>query len=140
MSLKPEIMSELTRRANLTRKAHPEFDEVFFTVEADSFSQMKLWSENDQSREHKLPWEQKTAGYAFQAYEYTIGEETLPVMVSVFFSKYGGKMICFYDSPGRLVDWSIVEKFVELLFVNRAGRCDAMNFHHCYHAVKDASI
>lgn len=111
-----------------------KFEEVVFTIEADSFACLELWSRYFKEVSHKSrrihTWEEINFGVCP-----TIGTcDRRPVNLTLMYAILNGHRVLFYDPVSQVVDHELVRKFLKL---NLPGvpNCDAGNFHLCLHAV-----
>lgn len=126
-----------------------------YLVEADSFSKHELWARYSGEgmfrhvahvggREEKFPtvkWEQIPEGRIHEIGQITIKNgrktEKMPVVLNIFWALLDGKLIGFYDVTSQMVDWRMVEKYLEDTFPHgRARMTNAENFHHVIHYVQ----
>jgi hypothetical protein len=113
---------------------------AFFVVQATSFELFSLWRE---WHEH-IPMEQDG-----RCFVYGIGQiNKRPVCVEVSRYKIWDKWVLFYSSTSQLVDWEMIENWVEEKILTytpkwdnstRCSHTNAMNFHHCVHALEEAT-
>lgn len=156
---------------NSLGKINKEFADVVFFVEANSNEQLTLWQEWSKESMHnvqplsdefidnlseeikaiikpfnnkvkritstRVDWVQIMSGFGL-----TIGHvNNLPVFVSFNFAVINGKKICFYDPTSRMVDHTMVEKWLIEHFqlthdgYTRWNHTDAMNFHNCVNSL-----
>jgi len=111
----------------------PRFEDTEFLIEADDFAQHALWRE----WHDKVIWEQDSSGLL-----YSVGElGGYPVTVSINWAKLNGHRVCFYSDSSRVVDWTMIEEWLNKVCYPRWGnnsrhaRTNATNFHHCIHHV-----
>jgi hypothetical protein len=106
-----------------------------YLVEADSYAQHHLWQEWSKEAgkmgykgpyEHpRYTWEQMNPGCGEQ-----VGTlDDRPVMLSLFWNRIGGALICFYCGMSQVVDHKMIETYLDEKFKG-IKRTDAMNFHH----------
>jgi hypothetical protein len=106
-----------------------------YLVEADSYAQHHLWQEwskkaqrmgfvTPDERPH-FTWEQMSPGCA----EHVGNIDERPVMLSLFWNRIGGALICFYYGQSQVVDHKMIEEYLDEKFKG-IKRTDAMNFHH----------
>ncbi len=156
---------------NMLGDINSEFIDVVFFIEANSNERSILWQEwakesitnieplSDKFIEglplkaqitlkelnnkikifnHKrVIWEQVYAGFRV-----TIGQvNKSPVFVSFSFAFINGKKVCFYDCTSKIVDYSMVEKWLITHFqlthddYTRWNHVDANNFHNCVNSL-----
>lgn len=114
------------------------FKDTFFLVEATSFERLCLWNE----RGEQEVWEDQSIGYMVQ-----VGTlDRRPVTIQIFWFRIDGRLVGFWDSPSQVVDHKMVEEWLDenctpAKWDNRTrhARCDAMNFHLCIHAIRQAN-
>lgn len=112
-----------------------KFEEVVFTVSADSFACLELWSRNFQ----KVSSESKRIIYSWEEINHgfcpTIGIcDHRPVNLMLMYAILNGHRVLFYDPVSQVVDHELIDKFLKLNFPG-VSNCDANNFHQCLHAV-----
>jgi hypothetical protein len=109
-------------------------DGVVGVVEANSFEQHMLWSENRQ-RTHPRTWEQLNPGLLE-----TVGVlDGRPVCVSLHKVRVGGHLILFVDATSQVVDHEMIARWMADTMPRSAlrengivNRTDAMNFHNVF--------
>lgn len=113
------------------------FSETFFLVEASSCEKLYLWKEWHK----RVKWEEQSSGCFGQ-----VGKLSgRPVVISVFWAKIDGRLIGFWESTSQVVDYKMIEKWFSKNCVppkwdgTRHARCDAMNFHLCIQAIREAN-
>ncbi len=110
--------------------AAPPRDEILGGIdgvcEADGFAQMSLWRELHK----RLDWQQEGVGRWYE-----IGTlDGRPICVAITFNKLNGKRIAFYEAVSQVVDYVVVEAWVEKNLCYRdQPRANAMNFHNVLH-------
>lgn len=111
--------------------------QTFFLVEANSFEAQCLWVEH--ARDGRVQWEQGH-GYAV-----TVGSlDNRPVVVSIMWNRLNGRWVAFWHACSQVVDHVMIDAWLGKHFSGtwdngtRRATCDAMNFHHCIHAMQDA--
>lgn len=127
--------------------AEERLKETFFIVEATRYEQHYLWSGFAHNSPHRrfptisLNWDQFNTGWSVQ-----IGElDNRPVVMSMTWVRIDGKLVMFWHLCSAVADYTMAEKWLEEHFKgrynNNARRAwtDAMNFHHCVHAIRDAN-
>jgi hypothetical protein len=119
-------------------------EETFFAVAATSFEHQCLWSDHAQQSDYaKVPttvhWKQLPYGYTVQ-----VGTlDNRPVVMTLRWASLDGKLILFWDVCSQVTDSGMVEAWLSGNFHGtwdkgtRRARTDAMNFHHCIHAIKE---
>ncbi|MFA5071083.1 MAG: hypothetical protein WC511_01780 [Candidatus Pacearchaeota archaeon] len=107
----------------------PLLAETVFLVEADNFSQYSLWL---QYKDKFKTWEQ-LGGVMIE-----VGRiNDRPICVALDFNKINDKMVCFYYPASVLVDWGMIEEWIDSVCFplwddeTRHAKTDANNFHHC---------
>jgi len=115
--------------------------DCIFMVEANGFEELSLWREySKESGEAKYPleWEDSRNGYSLQ-----IGElDNRPVNLSFHFIRINNQIVCFYYPMSQLVDYKMIEKWLDENYSKKFRsstfiyKSDAMNFHHCIHAIE----
>ncbi len=119
------------------------FKDVTYIVEANTFEQLELWSAwHDKPRYGiSVNWEQVYRGVGV-----TIGTvDKRPVAVSVTYALIEGQRVMFYYGCSQLVDHQMIDDWVTHYAGSirdpdgRWSHCDAQNFSHCVHSVKDKS-
>lgn len=97
-----------------------------FAVEANSFEKNRLWSEH----KDKLDWKENTEGKMI-----TLGElDGIPVCMSIFVDTLNGFNVIFYEMTSLVVDYRMVDAWLEDKFGGLFGKMDtcfdAKNFHN----------
>jgi hypothetical protein len=126
-----------------------------FLVEATGAEQHFLWSLHARySHKHhpsypSLTWEQHACGSLVsvgnvQIFKKQSGSgalyEQMPVCVSLTFATIDGAVVCFWDATSQVIDYRLVEKWLNQKFAHvppREGRTNAMNFHIVTNALRD---
>lgn len=135
----------------LQRNVDPRCKETEFWVEADSYARFQLWREwhrlspgelqSDRypsSQSNRLDWQEESSGIIYQAGEL----DGRPVMVELFWAIINGHRIGFYHATSQVVDWKMVEEFINKLKYplwdngTRHAHTNATNFHHVAHFVQ----
>lgn len=111
-----------------------KFEEVVYTVSADSFACFELWLryfKEVSPRSRRIhTWEEINSGFCP-----TIGIcDRRPVNLKLEYAILNGHRILFYESVSQVVDHELVNKFLALNLPG-VSNCDATNFHLCLHAV-----
>ena len=129
--------------------------ETVFMVEATGFERHALWldwADDFTAQNYGRPWKSRVSWNqeSLGSCE-TIGTvkelrvRRRPICVSVTWAIILGKRVAFYEATSQIVDYVVVEKWVESKRVprwdrgTRAAQCDAMNFHHCLDALREAA-
>jgi len=117
-------------------KVDPRFKDTEFVVEADDYARQSLWERYSTQALHPtelntIRWEQDCMGTCS-----TIGQiADCPVVVTFFWAKLNGHLICFYHPTSAVVDHRMVNNYLEK-YCNpswdngRRAHADASNFHH----------
>lgn len=123
------------------RIAGPDEDQRFrrtmFVVEADSFSVHQLWKENHESHD----WRQDCSGLWLAIGRY----HGTPLYASFQWATIDGQLVLFYEPTSALQHYWILDRWLERHCNPRWDRgtrrahCDAMNFHHCLDAIREAN-
>jgi hypothetical protein len=106
-----------------------------FIVEATSFEELCLWEKHHT----ELDWVQLNPGWS-QCVGYYNKQ---PIMVHVRFSSLCDRIVAFYEDTSRIVHRGMIRTWLEVNFTarwdngERWAHTDAMNFHHCIHALKE---
>lgn len=91
----------------------------------------------------RMPWEQDTEGLCPQVG--TLAKN--PVRIAIFWNRIGGvynketgqfddrRLVLFWEATSRVVDFEMVEKWLEERTPNAKVRTNAMNFHLVAHAI-----
>lgn len=125
-------------RITMAPPEDPRFKETFFLVEASSFEKQSLWERwND-----LLVWEDQNRGCIGQ-----VGIlDDRSVVISVFWANIEGKLVAFWEPTSQVVDYKMIEEWFAQNCVppkvdrgTRNARCNAMNFHSCIHAIREAN-
>lgn len=112
--------------------------EAEYAVEATDCEIHLLWSELSTDSTWKvemrnvLRWEQDPRGFLVTVGHLHAGGEYLPVNVSVTFAKINGVVVMFYHPTSRVVDWDMVDRWVNNVVMARTRKVqktNAMNFH-----------
>lgn len=110
-------------------KLDPRFSMTEYAVEADSFSYQALWEKFSTETIHKTPmsvvrWEEDSLGHMT-----TIGWfNKRPININFRWATLNGHSILFYDACSQLVDYKMVEDWLDKY--TKFRRCDANNFHN----------
>lgn len=120
-------------RARITRpdSGDKRFKETFFLAHATDFETEALWK----AWHEAVKWEQEPGGWSAQIG--TLGGH--PVTLYLFWARINGRLVGFWQSPGRVVDYQMIEKWLDRNCVPNYYRCSAMNFHVCIHAIEEAN-
>lgn len=94
-------------------------DKTILLVEANSFEVLCLWQKH---------FEKNPAYKQHHGCLVTVGHiDERPICVSLMWSRLGDKYICFYEATSALVDWVLIEEYLDQTFPN-VRRVDAGNF------------
>jgi hypothetical protein len=126
-------------------KLDPRFSKTEFAVEGDSFVYHALWGKYSTETLYKTPmsvvrWEEDCMGTVTQiGYLDTIGEvggrmRGRPININFRWAKLNGHSIMFYDPCSQLVDYKMVEDWLDKY--TKFRRCDANNFHNVLELIK----
>jgi hypothetical protein len=121
----------------VTNKASAEIlaylDGVVGVVEANSFEQHSLWKEAQ--REFPRVW--KDVGHGYGQIVGSIG--SMPVWISLLTAVVDEQKLLFFYPTSRVVDWDLIDKWLEDNLPRRAFRkdgylnkTDAMNFANVF--------
>lgn len=109
-------------------------------VEANTFERHSLWLENDRLGAKGRKWEENLRGYI----EYVRWVQGRPICVSMFKATIDGQSILFWDATSQLVDYAIIEDWLEKVIPKtardergRINKTDAMNFCNVLHRAKE---
>jgi len=94
-----------------------------YFVEATSTERQLLWEQWN----WKIYWKSEDQGY-FETIGYLCKR---PVSLLLAFATINDHKVCFYESPGLLVDWVMIEKWMRDHGMSDHNHCDAGNFHLC---------
>ena len=116
----------------MAKPTDSRFNEVEYFVEADSNHQEFLWLKHSGYIEFKkelshlqplmLDWVSDTTGKIL-----FISEK---VGVTFSFAKINGHMVCFYYPEGMIVDWAVIDAWLETHFPN-VKKTNMDNWHLC---------
>lgn len=113
----------------------PRFDDVVYRIEATDFEQLSLWKENNdfpEGHHMKVKWEQDCLGF-WREIGHIAGH---PVCISCSFTKLNGKRIVFYNATSMVVDYAMVEEWINKQCPEGTHKTDPMNFGHCINFIK----
>lgn len=115
--------------------AESRLAETLFIVEATSFEQFSLW----EKYHDEYKWEQINGGWIV-----TVGTlDDRPCCISTFWARINGQLVMFYYQCSQVTDSLQTDEWLEKNFNgmwdngHRRARTDAMNFHHCLHAIRE---
>lgn len=113
------------------------FKDTFFLVEADSFSQLKLWEEYPKLQKF---WQQQVG------MSIVIGRlDDMPVKLCCMPVLILGKKVIFWELVSAVQDYRMVEPFFDKICNpkwdngTRRARTDAMNFHNVISELRETS-
>jgi hypothetical protein len=111
------------------------FDGVEYCIQASHDEHHMLWERwhyrADTTRSYVKNWEQVSLGHWL-----TIGSvDNRPICVSVQYAILNGHKVMFYEGTSQLVDYKMIEDWLERYFDRCNHHCNAANFHHCMEAV-----
>ena len=105
-----------------------EHQDVVYMVEANSFETLSLW----QQHHKELNWQEVTRGGPM----FQLGQlADRPVVLSVNIFSILGRKVMSYDPTSQVVDWVMVEDFLEKSWPN-AKKTNAMNFFNAVHDIR----
>lgn len=109
-----------------------------FFVEATNHEYHSLWEKHHD--EHN--WDSDGEGCMVLCGEVKINGQRLPVYVDLRFAQIDGIYVCFYYGCSRVVDWDMIEKFINRYPCKydggtRRAVCDANNFHQFLGAIDE---
>jgi len=103
-----------------------EHQDVVYMVEANSFE--TLWQQHHQ----ELDWKEVTHGGPM----FQLGQiADRPVVLSVNIFEILGRKVMSYDPTSQVVDWVMVEDFLEKSWPN-AKKTNALNFFNAVHDIR----
>jgi hypothetical protein len=106
------------------------FAKTRLLMKANSYESFALWGETSHESDHRIPgvspirWVQRNPGLWFRVG--SIRKE--PVVLELEWNSLDGILVCFYQSPGRMVNWGLIEKALDRCFPHKPSRTDPMNF------------
>lgn len=111
---------------------------TFGIVESTSFEQLALWREwsleHNKDNPNAIEWVQINDGCLV-----TIGHvNDRPVTIGLHWNFIAGQPVLFYDTPSQIVDFVMVEKWLEEQLpqvYDRRCFSNAMNFHIVVHKI-----
>lgn len=127
---------------------HPNYFTNFeYLVEATHNEQQFLWvmwakeaADWGYTSSLKVPWDGDSTSWFG-----TIGHlNKRPITVTISGVTINGHRVAFYEANSELVDWKMIEEwakktFPQLFMSDKRLTCDAANFHHCLHFVRNPS-
>lgn len=108
-------------------------EEIEYAVEANSFESQCLWQRF--SNQEGIVWEICPQGKMI-----TLGKtDGMPVCMSVFVNKINGVNVLFYEMTSLVVDYRLVDKFLEEKFgiFYREVCVDSGNFFRIINSIKE---
>lgn len=104
-----------------------------WAIEATSCESLEIWSDWHEGNS----WEQchgwwETIGHVYISDDSRGDVERMPVCVNMHWNLLNGHPVCFYDAMSQVVDYRMVEKYIDAR-VQRTT--NAMNFSHCAHDI-----
>lgn len=125
--------------------AENRLKETLFVVEATSFEEQALWCTHAaiNSSERKI-YGKAVSWKQMHGWLVTVGEfHKHPVCVSMHWNLIDGYPVMFYYATSRIVDHTMIDEWIDAHFSgtwdngHRRAKTDAMNFHHCIHAIRE---
>lgn len=117
----------------MSQKAIKKLSECQYLIEATRNEEHNLWYMHTQVYKTitEEEWKQLIPRYLIQ-----VGEiDSRPVSICLSFVNIKGVNVCFYDSPSQVVDWKMIEAWLDKhfskMYNGQSCRCDAANFHQC---------
>ena len=83
------------------------FNNIKYLVKADRFSRFLLWKQHHDT----IDWKEDLILISYKI-GYLTGDDR-PVWCTFRFDTVNNQPICFYDSESTLVDWDMVDKWIE---------------------------
>jgi hypothetical protein len=117
------------------------FMETEYVVAASGFEKLALWNENREKYKWIEDWKQDSPGLLLEVGRFG----GLPVTVCFFWDFLDGHRVMFYESTSLVTHQGIVEQWLKkycnpYTMEPRRAHCNAMNFSHCIHALKDGAM
>lgn len=120
--------------------------DTFYVVEATHTEYFFLWKENTvwkENGDYQMTWDQGSTGWNILV-GHIDGDSQKPVCIDVMWSNIGGQKVLFYETSSRFVDHEMVRQWLTkhcpaMAEPRERFHTNAMNFHHCLHAIKDAN-
>jgi hypothetical protein len=124
----------------------PRFEDTVFVVEANSYERLSLWSkhchqgstESTLAKYKRYEWEQDNFGLTVE-----VGKiDNKPISITFFWFIIEGHRVAFYERNSWYIDLYQVDEWLKKYCnptwnYGRRAHCNAMNFHHCLHAIDD---
>lgn len=114
-----------------------EQQDVVYAIETNSFATLSLYREFAMTK--KVVWEEVTRGGPMV----TVGKiDDRPICVTFNVCRINGKKVVMYDATSQLVDWAMVEAYIEKQFPKlypedgRRQQGDAGDFWNCIQYIK----
>lgn len=138
-------LAKLDREFNteaLPKDLRAKLAQTVFLVEADSFAQHMLCNRYGTRPDSHKSWQQDPVGLAW-----TVGRfHGRPVVLSTSWFIIGGRRVGFYDCTSELVDWAMVEGWLDANLPHlaaqgdvKARRCEVNNFGECLNYLNEKS-
>lgn len=106
-----------------------EHQDIVYMVEATSYEQLSLW----QKHHEELDWQEVSRGGPM----FNLGELSgRPIVVCVNIFSIHGRNVLFYNPTSQVVDWAMVEDFLEKSWPT-VPKTDAMNFFNAVHSIRE---
>jgi hypothetical protein len=109
-----DAIRDVPRKVDPTRDIDL-FKEVVWLVQATDEEQFNLWEKYAHDSDHRvhkdicIKWEQRNPGHSV-----TLGHlDGRPICVSVAYNYLNGKLVMFYDGTSQLVDWKMIDEWIE---------------------------
>lgn len=127
----------LRLNTNATDNAESRLLVTDYLVEATSCERFDIWCKwckdsNECSRPEVDKWEQMN-GWLVQ-----VGElYGRTINITLTWDNLDGFLVCFWEAVSELVDYKMVDEWLDEHFKKKDATCNAMNFHNCIHALLD---
>lgn len=123
--------------------AESRLQQTKFVVEATGFEMQSLWAHHAKDSPERIDpnpvdWHQISPGWLV-----TVGElDGRPCCIDVQWCELNGALVCFYYNSSQVVDTKQTEAWFDKHFTGtygggRRAMSNAMNFHHCLHAIEE---
>jgi hypothetical protein len=117
----------------------PLLKQTVHYVEANSF-EMDLLKPHYERLGWKFIWEDVNRGVG-----YGIGQvDNIPVFINLRWARIDGVLVCFYTSESTIVDWRMVENWIDTNAPRYASgsrlKVDAQNFFNCLSTLEEIRI
>lgn len=133
--------------ADLDQRTQNWIKETFYFVEADDFAKSILFKERattscvthlfrgNKDGYNDLDWD----GFSDCRLFHIGFLDEMSVCIQMTWHKIEGKRICFYNGTSQVVDWRMIEAFIdECCEIAGCQKTDAQNFCHATWALRDA--